>query len=264
MPQSKNAAVKDKNDGNGTVTNWLNIIESEAPKFHCPVIQADLMGPCNLRGCVLWTSNTKHYNCTGAYSAVKAANSEERLQATSATQREKRGTLRAAADGKLSFHDLAHLFNLSRQRIEGYVEHGHQIISTLTPLFADVDVTGEAHGTYASKRLGAPFLFTHTSPVSHAVGDDVTRICVCCECTIGPDDNELVLAILDRSEVAWCSRECAKEFPIDGYLVANRYKRHWVGVVFPKGDQVDERSRVREITDERMEALRNLAKKQGY
>lgn len=264
MPQTKNKKESpDKDEQNGQ-SSWLNVIENEAPRFHCPVIQADLMGPCNLRGCVLWTSNPRSYNCVGAYSSVKAVNSEERLQATSATQREKRGTLRAAADGKLSFHDLAHLYNFSRQRVEGFVEHGSQVISTLTPLFADVDVTGEAHGKFASKRLGAPVLFTHTSPVSNTVGDDATRVCVCCECIIEPDDTEMVMAILDRSEVAWCSRECAKEFPIDAYLVANRYKRHWVGVCQPKGDPVDERSRVREITDERMDILRGLAQKQGY
>ena len=195
---------------------------------------------------------------------MKAANSEERLQATSANQREKRGTLRSAADGKLSFYDLAYLYGFSRQRIEGFVSYGRQVVETLAPLFAEVDVTAEREMKPADRRLGSPTLFTYSSPSSHVDEDgDETRVCICCETVIEPDDNELVLAILDRAEVAWCSRECAREFPIDAYLVANRYKRHWSSVALGK-DTIDERSRVREITAERMDALKDLAEKQGY
>jgi len=195
---------------------------------------------------------------------MKAANSEERLQATSANQREKRGTLRSAADGKLSFYDLAHLFGFSRQRVEGFVSFGRSIIETLAPLFANIDVTPERDRSQAERRLGSPTLFTYSAPSSHTDEDgDETRVCICCETIIEPDDNELVLAILDRAEVAWCSRECAREFPIDAYLVANRYKRHWSQVALGK-DTIDERSRVREITVKRMQALKELAEKQGY
>src|SRR4051812_46360665 len=102
MPQTKNSTVK--RDAQAVNTGWLQVIESEPPRYHCPVISAEISGPCSIRGCPLWTHNPKSWNCVGTFSAMKAANSEERLQATSATQREKRGTLRAAADGKLSFY----------------------------------------------------------------------------------------------------------------------------------------------------------------
>lgn len=209
-------------------------------------------------------ANPKIYCCAGAFASLKATNSEDRLSATSVAQREKRGTLRAAADGKLSFHDMSYLYSLSRQRIEGFVDFGKQIIETLTPLFADIDISGESPDRPATRRLGSPNLFTFTNPSQHSDEEgNVTRVCICCEATIEADDNELVLAIIDRSEVAWCSRECAKEFPIDAYMVANRYRRHWTDVALEK-DVIDERSRVREIDDERMEALKQLALKQGY
>jgi len=245
-------------------STWLQVIESEPPRFWCPVIDSQLMSPCSLRGCPLWTNNTKAYNCVGAFSGLKASNSEERLQATSANQREKRGTLRSAADGKLSFYDLAYLYGLSRQRIEGFVSYGRQVVETLSPLFARLDLT-ESTVRVPTRRLGSPTLFTHTAPVSYADKEtgEVTRVCIACESIIEPDDSELVLAILDKAEVAWCSRECAKEFPIDAYLVSNRYKRHWASVAMAK-DEIDERSRVREITGERMGMLRTLAEKQGY
>lgn len=245
-------------------TGWLQIIESEPPRFFCPLFKEELAGPCELRGCPLWTSNKKVYSCVGAFGGMKAANSEERLQATSAN-RDKRGTLRSAADGKLSFYDLAYLFGFSRQRVEGFVTFGRQVVETLAPLFADIDVSDHQEARLASRRLGSPTLFTYTSPSSYTDPEtgDVTRVCICCEEIIEPDDNELVLAILDRSEVAWCSRECAKEFTIDAYLVANRYKRHWTSVALSK-DPVDERSRVREITPERMKAMEQLAHRQGY
>lgn len=212
----------------------------------------------------MWTPNKKVYSCIGAFGGMKAANSEERLQATSATQREKRGTLRSAADGKLSFYDLAYLYGFSRQRIEGYVSYGRQGVETLAPLFAEVDINAEREHKPATRRLGSPTLFTYSSPSSHVDEEgDETRVCICCETVIEPDDNELVLAVIDRDEVAWCSRECAKEFPIDAYLVANRYKRHWAQVALGK-DTIDERSRVREITPKRMDALRDLAERQGY
>jgi hypothetical protein len=195
---------------------------------------------------------------------MKASNSEERLSATSAAQREKRGTLRAAAEGRLSFHDLSYLYNLSRQRIEGFVDFGKQIMDTLTPLFADIDVSGESSDRPATKRLGSPNLFSLTGPTNYVdKNGDVTRVCICCESTIEPDDSEMVLAIIDRSEVSWCSRECAKEMPIDGYLVSNRYKRHWAAIALCY-DNIDFRSRVREVDEERMESLRLLAVKQGF
>lgn len=245
-------------------TGWLAVIESEPPRFFCPIVEEQLTSPCRLRGCPLWTPNTKVYSCVGAYGGMKAANSEERLQATSANQREKRGTLRSAADGKLSFYDLAHLYGFSRQRIEGYVSHGRQSVETLAPLAREVDVSADHDSKPADRRLGSPTLFTYSAPSSYTDEDgDETRVCICCEEVIEPDDNELVLAILDRAEVAWCSRECAREFPIDAYLVANRYKRHWSQVALGK-DTIDERSRVREITPERMQALKELAEKQGY
>ena len=257
---------KKTNRTNSTAnTGWLHIIEGEPPRFFCPLFKAELAGPCNVRGCALWTSNRKVYSCVGAFGGMKAANSEERLQATSANQREKRGTLRSAAEGKLSFYDLAYLYGFSRQRVEGFVGQGRQVVDTLAPLFAEIDLTGDRESKDAKQRLGSPTLFTHSGPVSFTDPEtgDVTRVCICCETVIDPDDNELVLTILDRSEVAWCSRECAREFPIDAYLVANRYKRHFSSVALAK-DPVDERSRVREITPERMEALAALAKKQGY
>lgn len=245
--------------------NWLQVLDEEAPRFHCPVIDATLMGPCQLRNCPLWIANPKVYCCTGAFASLKASNSEDRLSATSAAQREKRGTLRAAAEGRLSFHDVSYLYAMSRQRVEGHVDFGKQVMDTMTPLFADVDVSGENPNRPATKRIGSPNLFTLTGPINHTDKDgEVTRVCVCCETTIEPDDTEMVLAIIERSEVAWCSRECTKEFPIDAYLVANRYKRHWTAVVMGSKDEVDERSRVREIDEDRMEALRQLALKQGY
>lgn len=245
-------------------SGWLQVLDEEAPKFHCPVINATLVSSCQLRGCPLWVANPKVYCCTGAFASIKASNSEDRLSATSVAQREKRGTLRAAADGKLSFHDMSFLFSLSRQRIEGFVDFGKQIVETLTPLFADIDISGESPDRPATKRLGSPNLFTLTHPINHTdKNGDVTRVCICCETVIEPDDSELVLAIIDRYEVAWCSRECAKEFPIDAYMVANRYRRHYASVALAI-DPIDERSRVREIDEERMEALKQLAIKQGY
>ena len=245
-------------------SGWLQVLDEEAPKFHCPVINETLTSSCQLRGCPLWVANPKVYCCTGAFASIKASNSEDRLSATSSAQREKRGTLRAAADGKLSFHDMSYLFSLSRQRIEGFVDFGKQVMETLTPLFADIDMSGESPDRPAIRRLGSPNLFTLTQPVNHVDGEgDVTRVCICCESVIEPDDSELVLAIIDRYEVAWCSRECAKEFPIDAYMVSNRYKRHWTAVALTV-DPIDERSRVREIDEERMEALKQLAVKQGY
>jgi hypothetical protein len=159
---------------------------------------------------------------------------------------------------------MAYLFGLSRQRIEGFVAFGRQVVETLAPLFAEIDLTNNTT-RLPTRRLGSPTLFTHTAPVSHADPEtgEVTRVCIACESPIEPDDSELVLAILDKAEVAWCSRECAKEFPIDAYLVSNRYKRHWANVAMGK-DEIDERSRVREITGERMGILRHLAEKQGY
>jgi hypothetical protein len=46
-------------------------------------------------------------------------------------------------------------------------------------------------------------------------------------------------------------------------MVANRYRRHYASVALAI-DPIDERSRVREIDEERMEALKQLAIKQGY
>lgn len=263
MEQKKTKARRTNNTA--STTGWLHVIESEPPRFFCPVFKGELSSPCELRGCLLWTSNRKVYCCAGAFGSMKASNSEERLQATSATQREKRGTLRSAAEGKLSFYDLAHLYGFSRQRVEGFVSYGRQIIETLAPLFAEVDVTGERDTKAATRRLGNPSLFTYTGPTAHVDDEngEVTRVCICCESIIEPDDNEMILAILDRSEAAWCSRECARELPIDAFLVSNRYKRHWVSVALNK-DPVDERSRVREITPERMKAMQHLAVQQGY
>lgn len=243
-------------------TSWLQVIESTPPKFHCPVIGEDLTGPCRVHNCLLWVDKPTVYCCAGAFGSMKSSNSEERLMQTSSAQREKRGTLRSAAGGKLSFHDIAWLFGFSRQRIEGYVNTGNQIKETAAPLFSTV--SGESR--QMTRRLGSPHLFTKTSPTSYADPDntdEVTRVCVCCEAVIEPDDNEAVVAVLDRSEVAWCSRQCTKELPIDGYLVSNRYKRHYSSVALGK-DPVDERSRVREITNERMKALGQHAKDQGY
>lgn len=262
MSQMKSSTLK--RDSGQVNTGWLQVIESEPPRFRCPVMDIELMGPCGLRGCVLWVMNPKVYDCVGAFAGMKAANSEERLQATSATQREKRGTLRSAADGKLSFYDMAYMYGLSRQRIEGFVSYGRQVMEALTPLFAEVDPQGDDNGA-ATRRLGSPTLFTHSAPVAHTDPQtgETTRVCICCESVIEHDDDEVVVAIIDRAEVTWCSRECAKEFPIDAYLISNRYKRHWTSVALTQ-DTVDLRSRVREITTERMATLRDLAKKQGY
>ncbi len=251
-----------KNQAN---TSWLQVIESTPPKFHCPVIEEDLTGPCGIHQCWLWADNPKVYNCAGAFGSMKAANSEERLMATSTAQREKRGTLRSAADGKMSFYDMAYLFSYSRQRIEGYVNTGKSTIETSAPVFSMVGGTS-GDKTKPQRRLGSPYLFTKTSPTSYIDPEnveEVTRVCVCCESVIDPDDNEAVIAVLDRAEVAWCSRVCTKELTIDGYLVSNRYKRHYSSVALGK-DPVDERSRVREITTDRFEALTKLATEQGY
>ncbi len=256
-----------RRDGQNVNSGWLQVIENEPPRFSCPVMGTELMGPCSLRGCPLWSSNHKVYCCVGAFASMKAANSEERLSATSATQREKRGTLRSASEGKLSFHDLSAIFGLSRQRVEGYVSFGRQIIETLTPRFSEIDLSADGPDRPAKRRIGSPTLFTHTSPVAHTdpKTGDTTRVCMCCESIIEPDDSEVVLAYLERAEVAWCSRECAKEFPMDAFLVSHRYKRHWASIALPQeNDEIDERSRVREITTERMGALRELARKQGY
>jgi hypothetical protein len=156
------------------------------------------------------------------------------------------------------------VYGISRPRIESFVETGRQVVNTLTPMF--VDVQQREGGEVAKHRLGSPTLFTHAQPVSGKTkSGEVARICVCCESAISPDDTEMVLTIFDRSEVAWCSRECAREFPIDAFMVSNRYHRHWANIVLHDArDPVDDRSRVREITDDRMEILRDLAIKQGY
>lgn len=260
-----NAATESLGREDGPVNSgWLSVLDEEAPHFHCPVIDATLVTSCQLRGCPMWVANPKVYCCAGAFASIKASSSEDRLSATSSAQREKRGTLKAAASGKLSFHDMSYLYSLSRQRIEGYVDFGKQVIDTLLPLFADIDISGDNPERAATKRLGSPALFTLTQPVNYVDKEgDVTRVCISCEAVIEPEDTELVLAIIDRYEVAWCSRECAKELPIDAYMVANRYKRHWAAVAL-KTDPVDDRSRVREIDEDRMEIIRDLAIKQGY
>lgn len=195
---------------------------------------------------------------------MKAAASEERLQATSANNRDKRVTLRDSADGKLSFNDLSHIFDLSRQRIEGFVNDGREIMTTVEPLLTEVSILG---GTVDPplRRLGSPELFTSVHPTAHKDTEtgEVTRVCICCEALIEPDDPEMVIAILDRNEVAWCSRECANDLTIDAYLVSNRHRRHWASVALSK-DKIDERSRVREVTQERMATLESLAIEQGY
>jgi hypothetical protein len=255
--------AKTRKDPKPPNTGWLQIIESEPPRFFCPLFKRELTSPCQLHGCALWTPNRKVYSCAGAFGGMKAANSEERLQSTSLAQREKRGTLRSAAEGKFSFYDMAHIFSLTRQRVEGFVAAGRQIAETLSPLVADINLTSDRNDP-PKRRLGSPTVFTYSSPTSHVDNEgEIWRVCICCECVIEPDDPELVLAILDRTEIAWCSRECAKELPIDAYLVSDRYKRHYSSVALKK-DPVDERSRVREITPQRMEVLANLAKKQGF
>ena len=223
-------------------------MESDGTKFCCPIIDMQITQPCRLRGCLLWTSNETLLNCVGAFASAKAANSEERLQGSS--QREKHGTLQSAASGKLSFYDLSYSFGLSRQRIEGLVTLGNQAISTLSPVLSK-----EETAQHPSRRLGHPVLFTHTAPVAAQTERGFVRVCICCEQTIEPDDEEMVISIVEKAEVTWCSRECAAELPIDAYLVANRYKRHWASVAL-RHDEIDERSRVREITPARMEALR--------
>lgn len=229
-------------------SGWIQTVESNDTKFCCPIIDMQITQPCRLRGCLLWTSNENLLNCVGAFASAKAANSEERLQASS--QREKHGTLQSAASGKLSFYDLAYAFGLSRQRIEGLVTLGKQAVGTLSPILSE-----EETAQRQSKRLGHPVLFTHTAPVAAQTERGLVRVCICCEQTIEPDDDEVVISIIEKAEVAWCSRECAAELPIDAYLVANRYKRHWASVAL-RHDEIDERSRVREITPARMEALR--------
>lgn len=239
------------NKNNLSVNGWLKVIESTPPKFHCPITEQRLMGPCQNRGCVLWSYHPPLYSCAGAFASAKAANAEERLKQTSSS-RDKRGTLRQAAEGKLSFYDLAHFFALSRQRVEGYVSTGKAMNEVLEPIFH------APKNTAATRRIGSTMSFTHVTPVKTA-----TRICVCCESKIEADDPGMVLALLDRSEVSWCSRECVDEFPLDAYLVSCRYKRHWTDVALAK-ETIDERSRVREVTPDRMEALRLLATEQGY
>ena len=237
-----------------SVNGWLKIIESSPPKFHCPISNSHLQSPCQNRGCVLWSYSPRLYNCAGAFASAKAANAEERLKQTSAASKDKKGTLRQAAEGKLSFFDLAHFFALSRQRVEGYVSTGKAMSEVLEPLFhAPVD-------SEPTRRIGSAMRFTSSSSVPTKDG---TRVCVCCEKRIASDDAGMVMALLDRSEVAWCSHDCVNEFPLDAYLVANRYKRHWTDVAIAK-ETIDERSRVREVTPERMETLRVLAVDQGY
>jgi hypothetical protein len=242
-------------DGKGmlSVNGWLRVIEETPPKYHCPINDAPLMGPCQNRGCLLWSYAPRLYSCAGAFASAKAANAEERLHSTS-SNKDKQGTLRQAAAGKLSFFDLAHFFSLSRQRVEGYVATGKSLSEVMEPLF---------HATQAdekpTRRVGSSMRFTSVSPQP----SDGHRVCVCCEQRIAPDDTGTVLALLDRTEVAWCSHDCVQEFPLDAYLIAVRYKRHWTDVALAK-EPIDERSRVREVTPERMEALRRLALEQGY
>ena len=253
------------------VTSWLSIIDEEVPRYVCPIIKQELSTPCQIHACPLWAHNPKVYNCAGALSALKSTSSEERLAGASTSQRDKKGNLRSAADGKLSFHDLSYLYGFSRQRIEGYVNTGRLVMETLAPMFAHLS-QATSNETQPTKRVGNPILFSHTNAVSHEekykdeAGEEVvevTRVCICCEAVIAPDDEEMVIAVIERNEVAWCSRECAKELTIDAYLVSNRYKRHWTDVALSK-DLIDERSRVREITQERMDALAAYAKKLGF
>ena len=254
---SANSSPK-KKDPKLVTNGWLKVIESEPPKFTCPFTQEKLTAPCEQRGCALWSYAPKLYSCAGAFVAAKAANAEDRLLSGS-SGKDRYGTLRQAADGKLSFYDLAHFYGLSRQRVEGYVSTGRQMLDVLSPLLVREEVSPDAPKK-VRKRIGSPMAFTHTSPTG---GRDSTKVCICCESKVPPKDRGMILAILDRSEVAWCSRECADEYPIDAYLISNRYKRHWSSVALAL-NPVDERSRVREVTPDRMEALRALAVEHGY
>ena len=202
----------------------------------------------------MWSYAPRLYSCAGAFASSKAANAEERLKQTTSSAKDKKGTLRQASEGKLSFYDLAHFFSLSRQRVEGYVSTGKSMSEVLEPLFH------RPSETEPTRRIGSSMRFT--SAVSSPTKSGA-RVCACCEKRINPDDSGTVLALLDN-EVTWCSRDCVEEFPIDAYLVSQRYKRHWTDVALPGKEQIDERSRVREVTPERMEALRTLALDQGY
>ena len=245
-------------------SKWLNIIDQEPPRFTCPVINEQLVSPCQLRGCILWQHNPKAYSCLGAFASMKASDSEERLQATSASQRDKRKNLRASTEGRLSFFDLAHAYGFSRPKAESYVTQGFDIVQTMSPMFVNIDFSEESPDRAARHPIGPGVVFTHAAPVSHVDKStgEITRVCVCCETTIEHDDTEQIIAIVDRNEVAWCSRECARELTIDGYLLASKTKRHWAAVIKPglSEDQI----KIRELTNERLEALRLLAVKQGY
>jgi hypothetical protein len=195
---------------------------------------------------------------------MKASHSAERINLGGS--KEKRSTLKAAASGKLSFHDLAYVYNMSRQRVEGVVALGKQVMEVLSPLLARIDPTIARAEDHPTKRLGSLGVFSYSGPTAHLLqgANKYKRVCVCCESIVDPDDEDMVTAVLDaKSEVVWCSRECAAELPIDAWLISNRYKRHWTEVALsPK--PIDERSRVREITPERMSALKRLANEQGY
>jgi hypothetical protein len=236
-------------------SSWLKILDQEPPRFHCPVLGQELMASCELRGCALWCSNTKSYNCAGAFGAIKSAASSERL--VSSGGKEKKGNLVNSANGKLSAQDLAFAYGLPRQRLEAAIVLGRQVMDTLAPMFVSVGSESQT----PTKRVGSPLSFTTAVPTAHRDPTGARRVCVCCEARIEPDDTEVVLAILDRQEVAWCSRECAREFPIDAWLLSSKYGRHWSDMVLSEDAK---RLRIREVTPERVVSLKNLAKTQGY
>jgi hypothetical protein len=237
---------------------WLSIIGQVEPQYCCPLTKERVTTGCSLHGCALWISNTAVHNCMGAFAALRSMHATDRIQANPHVTKDKASSLKQLVDGKLTLYDIAYAYNITRPKAESLVEEGAKVMQILAPLFAEGG-NGGTQGVHVGPRT----VFTHTSPVAYkAPSGEVVRVCVCCETQI-EDEDGMVLAYVEKAEVAWCSRECAAEFPMDAYMVAHKFRRHWVEVALDKGD-IDERSRVREITPERMECLKTLALEQGY
>lgn len=242
-------------------TKELPVLDEES-KFHCPVIDHTVKRPCELHGCLLWVHQPTYFNCTAIYTAKRAANGADRLQSTHGAYKDRPGSLRAAAEGRLSLYDLAFLFGISRQKVEVHVAAGKDVFDVLAPLHAQLYATSSRVRREPQRRLGSAAVFSSVTPVSRRGQDGQhERVCVACESLADAEDT--ILAVADKQEVAWCSRECAEEFPIDAFLLSTRYRRHWTAVV-TEPEQVDERARVREITPERMMALAEMAAEMGF
>lgn len=227
----------------------LTIINSVVPKFSCPILQSPLSGPCTVRGCPLWVSERKVYSCVAAFTTMK--NDSDTHTSTGKSKRREE-------DSKFSLTDVASLYGISRQRFDTSADVGAQVVEALKPL-----VARRKSSEVAKKAIGSTMTFTYASSVKYEQEGNTYRACICCEAAIEPDDEEAIIALIDRQEVSWCSRECNVSFPIDAWLVSSKYRMHW-SVVALNPEAMEDRRLVRDITSDRLSVLNKLATQQGY